>query len=158
MRERFSDGEWNDLLVLPFHLFAAVAIADGKIQPAELKEFLTRTTQGALGYKDQLHKEVARGIVDGDSGELLKAGTGQTGWDPGAVKAMMKEKLTSGEYQGFIGSMFIDLLNIAKASKKKKKGWFRKKEEDLGEDEQQRLAAIGMFWDLDLSTLEGFKS
>ena len=38
MKERFSTEEWNDLLILPFHLFAAVALADGEIQKAELKE------------------------------------------------------------------------------------------------------------------------
>jgi len=122
-------------------------------QKAELKEFLERTTQGALGYRDPIHKEVARGIIDGDTGELLKAATSASGWDPKEVKQMMKEKLTTDEYQGFIGSMFIDLLNIAKASKKGK--WFRKKA--IGEDEQERLAAIGLFWDLDLGRMEAFK-
>ena len=153
MKERFSTDEWNDLMILPFHLFTAVALADGKIQQAELKEFLERTTQGALGYRDPLHKEVARGIIDGDAGELLKAATGATGWDPKQVKSMMKEKLTSDEYQGFIGSMFIDLLNIAKASINGK--WFRKK--GIGKEEQERLAAIGLFWDLDLGRMEAFK-
>jgi len=153
MKERFSTEEWNDLLILPFHLFAAVALADGEIQKAELKEFLDRTTRGALGYKDSLHKEVARGIVDGDAGEFLQACTGASGWDPKAVKQMMKEKLTSDEYQGFIGSMFIDLWNIAKASKKGK--WFRKK--GIDKNEQDRLAGIGFFWDLDLGRMASFK-
>lgn len=153
MKERFSAAEWNDLLILPFHLFTAIALADGEIQKEELKEFLERTTRGALGYRDPLHKEVARGIIDGDAGELLKAAAGASGWDPKRVKPMMKDKLTSDEYQGFIGSMFIDLLNIAKASKKGK--WFRKKA--LGKDEQERLAAIGIFWDLDLGRMEAFK-
>ncbi len=153
MKDRFSANEWNDLLILPFHLFTAIALADGEIQQSELKEFLERTTQGALGYKDPLHKEVARGIIDGDAGELLQAAMGTTGWDPQAVKSLMKENLTSDEYQGFIGSMFIDLLNIAKASKKRK--WFRKK--GIGKDEQERLAAIGMFWDLDLGRMAAFK-
>jgi hypothetical protein len=153
MKDRFNAEEWNDLLILPFHLFIAVAMADGEVQKAELKEFLERTTQGALGYKDPMHKEVARGIIDGDTGELLKAGTTASGWDPKNVKSMMKEKLTSDEYQGFIGSMFIDLLNIAKASKKGK--WFRKK--GIGKDEQERLAAVGLFWDLDLGRMAAFK-
>jgi hypothetical protein len=155
VKDRFETKEWNDLLVLPVHLFTAIALADGEIQKEEIQEFMTRTHQGALGYRDKLHKEIARGIVDGDMGEMIKAASGTTGWDPKQVKAMMKEKLTTEEYQGLIGSIFIDLLNIAKASKKKK-GWFRKKEE-IGEDEQQRLAAIGMFWDLDVSTLGGSK-
>jgi len=153
MKERFSPTEWNDVMILPFHLFTAIALADGEIQKEELKEFLERTTRGALGYRDPLHKEVARGIIDGDQGELLKAAGGATGWDPKRVKSMMKEKLTTDEYQGFIVSMFIDLLNIAKASKKGK--WFRKKA--IGEDEQQRLAAIGVFWDLDLGRMEVFE-
>lgn len=153
MRNRFTEQEWTDLLILPFHLFTAVALADGEIQKEEMKEFLERTTRGALGYKDQLHKEIARGIIDGDTGELLKAGTGATGWDPKSVKQMMKEKLTSQEYQGLIGSLFIDLLNIAKASKKK--GWFRKK--GIEKEEQERLAAIGLFWELDLGQMAGFK-
>ena len=38
---------------------------------------------------------------------------------------MLTEKLTSGEHQGFIGSIFIDLLNVAEASTKKR--WFRKR-------------------------------
>ena len=66
---------------------------------------------------------------------------------------MMREKLTTDEYQGFIGSMFIDLMNIAKASKKK--GRFRKK--GISEEEQERLAAIGLFWNLDLGRMEAFK-
>jgi len=32
MKDRFSSEEWNDLLILPFHLFTAVALADGEIQ------------------------------------------------------------------------------------------------------------------------------
>lgn len=153
MKNRFTKDEWEDLLILPFHLFILVAMADGEIQKEELKEFLDRTTQGALGYKNPLHKEVARGIIDGDAGEFFKAAAGAKGWDPNAVKAMMKDKLTSDEYQGFIGSMFIDLLNIARASKKG--GWFRRKKA-IAEDEQQRLAAIGLFWDLDLERLGAF--
>ena len=153
MKDRFTTEEWNDLLILPFHLFTAIALADGEIQKEELKEFLDRITRGALGYRDQLHKEVARGIIDGDTGELFKAATGATGWDAKRVKQTMKEKLTSEEYQGFIGSIFIDLVNIAKASKTGK--WFRKKAID--KDEQERLVAIGIFWELNLSGMEAFK-
>lgn len=153
MKDRFSTEEWNALLILPFHLFTVVALADGEIQKEELKEFLDRTTAGALGYRDLLHKEVARGIIDGDTGEFFAAATSASGWDPKQVKQTMKEKLTSDEYQGFIGSLFIDLINIAKASKTGK--WFRKKAID--EKEQERLAAIGLFWDLDLGRMEAFK-
>lgn len=154
MKERFSTEEWDDLLVLPFHLFAAIALADGEIQKEEIKEFLNRITRGALAYRDPLHKEVARGILDGDTGKFLTSATGAGGWDAQRTKTMMKDRLTSAEYQGFLGSMFIDLVNIAAASKTRK--WFRKK--GLGKEEQQRLTAIGIFWDLDLATLEGFKA
>ena len=156
MKERFSTEEWNDLLVLPFHLFTAIALADGEIQKEELKEFLERTQRGALGYKDPLHKEVARGIIDADTAELFKAATANAGWDPERVKQTMKEKLTADEYQGFIGSMFIDLVNIASASKTG--GWFRLfKKTAVDKDEQERLVAIGLFWELDLTRMEVFK-
>jgi len=152
MKDRFSAEEWKDLLVLPFHLFTAIAIADGEIQEEELKEFLDRTARAALAYTDPLHKEVARGILDAETGELFQAATGATGWDPKRVKQVMTEKLTPAEYQGFIGSVFVDLVNIARASKTGK--WFRKKA--LDRDELERLAGIGLFWELDLSRLEAF--
>jgi hypothetical protein len=152
MKERFTSEEWNHLLVLPFHLFTAIALADGEIQKEELAEFLDRTTRGALGYKDPLHKEIARGILDGDTGELLEQAAGSTGFDPKKLKQTLKEKLTSDEYQGLLGSLFIDLVNIAGASKKRK--WFRK--EAIDKEERERLLAIALFWDLDASKVEAF--
>lgn len=154
MKDRFSTAEWNDLLILPFHLFTAIALADGEIQKEELKEFLDRTQRGALGYRDPLHKEVARGIIDAEVEELFSSATAASGFDPKRVKQTMKEKLTAEEYQGFIGSLFIDLVNIASASKTG--GWFRKKTA-VDKDEQERLIGIGLFWDLDLSRMEAFK-
>ncbi len=149
MKERFESAEWELLKVLPFHLFRAVAIADGEIQKEELKEFLERLMRGAAGYKDPLHRELARSIVDGDVAELLK-GMGGGGFDPERTKQILKEKLTSDEYQRFIGSLFIDAVNIAAASKT---GWLRKKA--ISDEEQQRLTAIGLYWEVDLGRVRG---
>jgi len=153
MKERFTTEEWDHLLILPFHLFTAIALADGEIQKEELAEFLDRTTRGALGYKDPLHKEIARGILDGDTGELLLQASGSTGFEPKQVKQTLKEKVTAAEYQGLLGSLFIDLVNIAAASKKRK--WFRK--EAIDKDERERLLAIGLFWDLDVGKMDVFE-
>ncbi len=152
MKERFEATEWEQLKVLPFHLFRVTAIADGEIQKEEIQEFLKRLIGGALGYKDRLHRELARDIVDSDVGELLK-GTGEIGFDPKRTKQVLKEKLTPDEYHSFVGSLFIDAINIAAASKT---GWLRKKA--ISDEERDRLTAIGVFWEVNLPRLAGFMS
>lgn len=151
MKERFDAADWETIKVLPFHLFAAIALADGEIQKEEMQEFGDRLTRGAIGYKDPMHREVAMDLVSGNLGGFAKSVADHGAFDPQAAKQLLKDNLTTDEYQGFLGSIFIDLVNIAKASKTKK-SWFRKAVE-IDEDERQRLAVIGVFWEVDVGRL-----
>ncbi|NNG15791.1 MAG: hypothetical protein HKM89_04860 [Gemmatimonadales bacterium] len=147
MKERFEATEWAHLQALPIHLFAAIAIADGEIQKEEIEEFVRRLTIGAHGYKDPLHRELARSIVDADILKVLKR-KDAGGFKPDKTKQVLKEKLTSEEYQKFVGSLFIDAFNIAAASKT---GLFRKKA--ISAEEHERLTAIAIFWEVELERI-----
>lgn len=151
MKERFGENDWDMVKMLPFHLFAAIALADGEIQQEEMKEFGDRLTRGALGYKDPMHREVARDLVAGDLSGFAESVAGHGSFDPQAAKQLLKDNLTADEYQGFLGSIFVDLVNIAKASKTRK-GWFSRAVE-IDEDERHRLAVIGIFWEIDVGRL-----
>lgn len=151
MKERFNAADWETVKVLAFHLFAAIALADGKIQKEEMKEFGERLIRGAVAYKDPLHREVAQDLIAADLSGFAKSIADHGSFDPQAAKQILKDNLTTDEYQGFLGSIFVDLINIAKASTTRK-GWFRKKVE-IDEAEQQRLALIGMFWEIDVGRL-----
>lgn len=150
MKERFETEEWEAIKALPFHLFGAIALADGEVQKEEFVEFASRMARGAVGYKDLLHREIARDIVDSDASSLTEAMPTKGGFDAQETKQILQDKLTTDEYQGLMCSLFVDLINIAKASKTKR--LFRKTIE-IDDDEQERLALIGVFWEIDVGRL-----
>lgn len=145
MKEKFSSEEWEDLKLLPYVVFIAVAGADGKVDEKEVGEFAMQVTQGA-SLKDPLHREL---IVDiaGSLGDMMSQAQSRSRPDfIATTKGVLKSKLTEDEYQRFIGSLFVSGLRVAKASGP----WFG---DNLSKEEMQMLTAFGSSWDLDVNSI-----
>jgi uncharacterized membrane protein YebE (DUF533 family) len=151
MKERFTPEEWSQLLTVPVQAFIMVAGADGQIDDKETEEFSKRVALGGAGYRDPLHREVARDLAV----DFATAWDHAVKTDPGTVKAFMRAKLTPVEYQGFLGSVFIDCLAIANATGKKR--LFHKKAK-IGEEEQALLGLLATVWEIDPQAIQSIFS
>ena len=149
--ERFTDEEWELVKMVPFQAFGMVAGADGEVDKAEAEELFKRMTGGAMGYKDPLHKAVAMDIVGKDWGPLIKGSMDPAVAHPEKIKTLLREKLTFQEYQSFLGSIFIDVVNVAKASGG---GGVLKKKSPISEEEEKALQAILVFYGIDMQAVK----
>jgi hypothetical protein len=117
MKERFTPEEWSQLKVLPFQVFALVAASDEKIDQKELDQ-LQSDLKNAAFYRDPLHREIALDILTSDMQSLIQQALDVSQFAPRAssIKTFLTEKLSTEEYQRFMGSLFIDGLKVARAS------------------------------------------
>jgi len=150
MREKFTQKEWELLKLLPFHVFVLVAGADQKIDEAEVAQ-LNEDLRTAPLYKDPLHRELFVDILTSDINALVKKAMDISKLVERAnqMKTILKEKLTSEEYQRFVGSMFINGLKIARASG----GGLLGLGDKVSEEEKRALLLFAAMFDLDLANL-----
>lgn len=139
-KARFTDQEWGLVMSVPFLFFGMTAGADGSIDQAEAAELDRRMKGGAFGYKDPLHREVALEFFSTPvtAAELLVKAN-QAG--PEKVRATLRAKLTDSEYQGYVGSVFIDSMGVANASG------------GISPKETESLTALATFFGVDVAGL-----
>lgn len=154
MKEKFTQEEWEHLKLVPLFAPILVAGADGKIDAAEQTE-MERQVNNALTLKDPLHRELLSDLAHSDLGALLREVTA-TPRDQflSKVKGVLKAKLTSDEYQRFIGSIFVNGIKVAKASG----GGFLGLGDKVSEEEKKALAVFAAAFDLDPESLKKFFS
>jgi hypothetical protein len=153
VKEKFSPAEWELLKLLPFHIFVMVAGADRKIDEKEIAQ-LNEDLKTAPYYKDPLHRELFLDILASDVNALA-----QEAMDPSKllqranqIKAILKEKLTLDEYQRFVASIFVNGLQIARASG----GGFLGRGDKVSEEEKLALAAFAAMFELAPDSLSRF--
>jgi hypothetical protein len=149
MKERFTAEEWERLKPLPLQLFVLVAGVDGNVDDAELATFSEQVGKAAL-LKNALHRELLIALLDdGPSNYWDQAlDAKKTMSASSAIKPILKSKLTASEYQDFLKSLFIGVLQIANAS-----GNDGPDAGNVSEDEAKALQVIAYMYDLDLSFL-----
>lgn len=159
MRERFTDEEWGLVRHVPWDAFILVALADKKVEDAEIAAF-TETLDKAVTLTDPLHREIALEWAQSGGqavGEELQfemtesAAAMRTRFD--RTKAVLKDKLTRDEYQGFVLSVTINGLAVAAASTGGKKKMFHK-QKPISEEEATALAAFATAFDVDMAALQ----
>jgi hypothetical protein len=143
MKERFTTDEWEIVRCVPIQAFGIVAGADMNLEQKEFEEFARRMLQGAMTYKDPLHREVAQEFASDDLAKRIQKSSEV---EVGTTKALLKGKLSAEEYQSFLGSIFIDALAVARAT--------GTSGAEVSEQEQTMLAAFGMAWEIDLAELQ----
>ncbi len=160
MRERFTDEEWGLVRHVPWDAFILVSLADKNVEEAEVTAF-TETLDRAVTLTDPLHREIAlewaQGGLEAMGDELRfemteKADAMRTRFD--RTKAILKDKLTRDEYQGFVLSVTINGLAVAAAAGGKKKKMFHKEEKPISEEEAGAVAAFATMFDVDMAALQ----
>lgn len=143
MKERFTTEEWESVRCVPVQAFGIVAGADADADSREFGEFADRMLRGGMTYKDPLHREVAQEFASDDLQKRVRLAA-QT--EVAETKALLRSKLSPEEYQGFLGSIFIDAVAVARAS--------GTPGEEVSEPEQAMLMAFAMAWDLDFQVIQ----
>lgn len=158
MRERFTDEEWKLVRHIPFDAFIFAALADKKVEEAEVAAF-TETLEKAAALKDPLHREIALDWVASGLeaiGQELQFEMSESNdamhvrFD--RTKPVLKDKLTHDEYQSFVLSVTINGMAVAAASAGKK-GFLRKKER-ISTEEAAALAAFATAFDVEFGALQ----
>jgi len=158
MRERFTDDEWALVRHVPFDAFVLAALADKKVEPEEVAAF-TKTLEMAPTLSDPLHREIAMDWVASGVDAIGE----EVGWElreSGSdmlernrrTKSMLKDKLTTDEYQSFVLSVTLSGMAVAAASTGKKKIFHKRKA--ISEEEAGALAAFAAVFDVDLAGLQ----
>jgi hypothetical protein len=161
MRERFTNEEWREVSHIPFDAFYFGAMADGKVEDAEVKAFVDSLERpGAL--KDPLHREIMLDHAAAGNprvAEEMQFETSETATAMQArftrTKAMLKQKLSPQEYQAFFKSIWISAMAVAAASTEKKDHIWGKKKKPISKKEATALATFAAAWDIDLSFIPG---
>jgi hypothetical protein len=140
-KSRFTGDDWSLVMAVPFIFYGMTAGADGTIDAAEQEELRRRMQGGAVGYKDPLHREVAQEFwgtpVTAD--QLLSRANAA---GPEKVRSVLQKVLTHDEYQGYVGSVFIDAMGVAKASG------------GVSGEEATALTALAGFFGVDVAGLQ----
>jgi hypothetical protein len=139
-KSRFG-SDWDLVMSVPFLFFGATAGADGTIDSAEAAELQRRMQGGALGYKDPLHREVAAEFFSTPvTIDQLITKANQAG--PDKVRSVLQKKLTTDEYQSYLGSVFIDAMGVARAS------------DGISPVELQALTTLATFFGVDIAGMQ----
>jgi hypothetical protein len=140
-RDRFSPDEWSLVMSVPFLFFGMTASADGSIDQAESAELQRRMQGGAIGYKDPLHREVAAQFFSTPVtlDELLRKANAA---GPEKVRETLRKRLTTDEYQGYLGSILIDAMGVAQASG------------GVSDSETTALTALATFFGIDVAGIQ----
>lgn len=140
-RDRFNPEEWSLVMAVPFLFFGMTASADGSIDDAEAGELQRRMQSGAVGYKDPLHREVAQQFFSTPVtlDELLRKANAA---GPEKVRETLRKRLSDDEYQGYLSSVLIDAMNVAKASG------------GVSDSETTALTALAAFFGIDVAGMK----
>lgn len=150
MKEKFTEDEWKILKILPLIAPVLVAGIDGKIDEMEKAE-MDKQLKEAVWLKDPLHKELLIDLGRSDLDFVLEDAMSVPRSEfISKVKGILKSKLTTDEYQRFIGSMFISGIKVAKASG----GGFLGLGDKMSKDEAKALALFAALFDLDPKSIE----
>lgn len=140
-KSRFAAAEWDLVMSLPHLFFVFMAARDGSIADAEFKVWSDRMSKGALGYKDPMHREVVREFFSSPvTSEQLIRKANEAG--PAQIRDLLKRHLSADEYQGYVGSVWIDALAVARA------------EDGVSAKEQEALANLATFFGVDVEALQ----
>lgn len=147
MKERFTNEEWELLKFLPFQIFTLVAAADGNVDNKEIGTFL-KQLESAATLKDELHRQLLVDLVREDHQRFLEGSLDmeKTMKSAEVIKPILVDKLSSEEYQRFIGSLFVGGLHIANAS-----GGFLGMGSKVSKEEKAALAVFGAIYEFDPS-------
>jgi len=115
VRERFSDGEWERLCLLPALIFSLVAGADGRIDDREWKRFHQNLEDSHAHPLLSLVYQELEGL---DLPEVM-ARAATAAQDPRhsqLTRQSLQFRLTPEEYADFMAAVFESGLSIARAS------------------------------------------
>lgn len=118
LKDKFTAAEWNSLKGLPFQFFSFIALADGEVDDEEFED-LREQFRNAAFFKDMLHRELMLDILQNDDlMALLKANAGRTACVKAApaIKSLLKKKLSDGDYNHFMASLFYTAYGTANVS------------------------------------------
>lgn len=154
MKEKFTTAEWEQLRSLPFQVFVLVVMSDKKFDKEEAEQIAVRLAVAAGNDPDPLLRELAADLVGGGPAALeqaLQAAMDPAKSHPEEMKRVLRDNLSEDEYQSFMGSLFADAVNIARATGGRG-GIFKKKKKqgEIAADELKMLGGIAAFWEVDL--------
>ena len=141
-RERFTEEEWQVLMGLPAQLLMLTGLADGEFDPAEREEANQRLQRAAQADPDPLYRELAAAMFA--SGTSLMSDVARA--DPERCRQLLRDNLTTEEYQHFFVSVLADGLAVAKASGARRRKPFGPKPDPISDEEKGVLAAWTRFY------------
>lgn len=148
MKDRFSSDEWDLLTRLPMVVYGSVASADGIIDDTEVAQ-LAQDVATWDHLKDEMHREIAAELLDLDSDAVFEMALNVTPGQLEEMKAILRDKLTPDEYQGFMASLFIHGIRIARASGSGRLGLG----DPICQDERDALATFVEVFELDMDSV-----
>jgi hypothetical protein len=149
MKGLFSDDEWEQLKFLPFQAFFLVSTADGKVDAKEARTLTDQVERSAL-LLDPLHRELLVDVAREDHRRYLDgASPERLAHTRDVVKPLLRSRLSDEQYTGFVRSLFIASLEVAKASG----GGFLRLQNKVSEAEAEALATLAMLYDVDVESL-----
>jgi hypothetical protein len=149
MRNRFSDDEWARLKFLPFQAFILVAAADGKMDDHEVHVLADQIERSAL-LIDPLHRALLIELADEDQSPYMEAASPEKLRETSeALAPLLRSRLSEAEYEGFVRSVFIATVHVARASG----GGVLGAGIQVSTEEAAALAAIARLYDVDVHVL-----
>jgi hypothetical protein len=162
MRERFTEDEWTLVRHVPADAFLMVAMSDGTMEDEEQAVFAQELTSAHL-LMNPLHREVSEDLDMNRGGHLseeLQFQVAETAAEMvpriARTKTLLKEKLTEDEYQGFVGSVFVTGLKVARSAGGQKGGIFRKETGPISDEEQKALVTFATAYEVDPQALQQY--
>jgi hypothetical protein len=155
-RKRFTDDEWALIRHVPVDAYLVVATAEGSLDstagrtfiglPELIKNPLHRALAEEITVADSLTNELEFqmqeiGVVSG--AERMR--TPATAIRLKATKAILKEKLTSADYQGFLASVGVSMYLLATSSGPAHGG----SPENISSAKEKALTAFVEFYEID---------
>jgi len=119
MKEKFTPAEWQDLKMLPFIVYRDVAYADEEADEREMRELDRSLRSAANPMLKELVMDVFRGTGSDpliESTDPLLAAMRAGPDDLQRIKRLLREKLTTDEYQAFLASIFQEAVAVARVS------------------------------------------
>ena len=149
MRSLFSDDEWQLLKFLPFQAFFLVSGADGKIDAKEVHIITDQIERAAL-VLDPLHRDLLVDLAREDHSQYLDAASPEKlAETTDLIKPLLRIRLSDEEYKGFLRSLFIGALQVAKASG----GGVLRVQNSVSTEEAEALAVLAMLYEVDVEFL-----
>ncbi|UCC75014.1 MAG: hypothetical protein JSV86_10810 [Gemmatimonadota bacterium] len=147
VRERFSDEEWDRLLLAPYLVFLTVAAADGDVDSEEIESFVD-VLANAAAYRDDLLRALLLSTRD-DAISIIKSLVSEpkdVKEELPAIAAIVDEVLEEGQAESFKKSLFFVGTQVAAASGE---GIFGP-DSKVSEGEATAMALIAMLLDVEM--------